>query len=39
MEVFEVDDLPLRVVIVLCRWWLSFLGGEFALGGVAPPLV
>ena len=39
MEVFEVDDLPLRVVIVLCRWWLSFLGGEFALGCVAPSLV
>ena len=37
MEVFEVDDLPLWIVIVLCGWWLSFLIGESALAGVAPP--
>ena len=28
MEVFEVDDLPLWIVIVLCGWCLSFLIGE-----------
>ena len=37
MKVFEVDDHPLWMVIVLCGWRLSFLIGESALGGVAPP--
>ena len=29
MEVFEVGDLPLMMVTVLCWWLLSFLEGEF----------
>ena len=37
MEVFEVDDLPLWMVIVLCGWLLFFLIGEPTYDGVAPP--
>ena len=36
MDVFEIDDVPLWMVFILFGWWLSFLGGEFALGDVAP---
>ena len=39
MDVFEVGDLPLRMVISLYGWKTSRLGGEFSLGGVTPPWV
>ena len=37
MDVFEVGDLPLRMVTSLYGWKTSLLGGEFSLGSVAPP--
>ena len=37
MDVFEVGDLPLRMVTSLYGWKTSLLGGEFSLGGVTPP--
>ena len=37
MEVFEISDLPLWMVTILCGWWSSSLGGEFSLVGVPPP--
>ena len=37
MEVFEVDYLPLWMVIALYGWWLSILGDELSLGSVASP--
>ena len=37
MDVFEVGDLPLRMVTSLYGWRKSILGGEFSLGGVTPP--
>ena len=37
MEVFEVTDLPLWMDTVLFGWKLSLWGGEFDLGGLAPP--
>ena len=39
MDVFEVGDLPLRMVTSLYGWRTSILGGEFSLGGVSIPWV
>ena len=37
IEVFEVGDLTLSIVTILCGWFHFFLGDGFSLGGVAPP--
>ena len=39
VEVFEVSDLPMRMVTIPCGWSHSFMGDEFCLGGVAPKKV
>ena len=35
VEVFEVSDLTMRMVTILCGWFHFFLGDGFSLGGVA----
>ena len=37
IEVFEVGNLPLWMVNILCGWWPSILDGEFSLSSVDPP--